>query len=266
MVVKLGNPGRQGRIEGDVPDPVSFRTEPFRGGTIFPRNSKPWGELLYALSGVCEIEAEGQRYLSPPSYGIWIPPGVAHEAWNREDMSYVTTYVGRPLCQDLPTEVRTLALSPLLKAMLADFAAREVTVPRSDEDLRLALALVDQIRLAPRYDSYLPFTENTLLTPIIAALQNEPGNRLSLAEWARRAGVTERTLSRHWRSSLGLSFNDWRQRLKLVTSLSLLDAGMRVQDVAAALGYNDASAFIAMFRRLTGASPTRMNRNAVDQK
>jgi AraC-like DNA-binding protein len=203
---------------------------------------------------------EGRHYLSPPSYGIWIPPDVEHEAWNRGDIFYVSTYVDRSLCGDLPGETVTLALSPLLKAILADFAARGVTVPESAEDHRLATVLVDCIRRAPRFDSYLPFTADPLLAPIVEALQREPGNRLALAEWARSTGVTERTLSRRWHKAMGISFNDWRQRLKLVKSLSLLDAGERVQDVARSLGYNDASAFIAMFHRLTGASPTRMSR------
>lgn len=248
---------RQGRIEGDDPRPISFRTERFRAGTEFPRKAQPWGELNFALSGVCEIEVGGRRFLSPPSYGIWIPPGVEHEAWNRDDIFYVTTYVSAALCGDLPGDVVTLELSRLLKAILADFAERDVTVPRTDADERLAMVLVDQIAVAPRFDSYLPFTDDPLIGPVIQALQHDLANRLSLAEWARRADVTERTLSRRWRQVLGISFNDWRQRQKLVAGFSLLDTGLTVQDVAKRLGYNDTSAFIAMFRRLTGATPTR---------
>lgn len=253
---------KQGRITGDIPQPISCRTEAFRGGTVFPRNSKPWGELHYALSGVCEIEVAGQRYLSPPSYGIWIPPEVEHEALNRADMLYVTTYVDRTLCGDLPSTLRTLALSPLLKAILADFADRDVTVPRTAEDLRLAFALVDQIRMAPAFDTYLPFTDDPLLVPILHALSQKPGDRRSLAEWARQTKVTERTLSRHWQKSLGMSYNQWRQRHKLIASLPKLDSGVPVQVVAHWLGYNDASAFIAMFRRHTGVSPTTREHRA----
>lgn len=256
----MGLMAKQGRITGDTPQPVSFRTEAFRGGTVFPRGSKPWGELHYALSGVCEIEAEGRSYLSPPSYGIWIPPEVEHEAVNRADMLYVTTYVHRVLCADLPSNLRTLSLSPLLKAILADFASRSVTVPHTPEDLRLALALVDQIRIAPTFESYLPSTDDPMIAPILHALNDEPGDRRSLAEWARRMRVTERTLSRHWQQSLGMNYNLWRQRQKLIASLPRLDRGEPVHAVALWLGYNDASAFIAMFRRLTGASPTMKHR------
>lgn len=250
-------PHQQGRIEGDTPQPISFRTERFQAGTEFPRKKQPWGELNFALSGVCEIEVDGHRFLSPPSYGIWIPPGVENEAWNREDIFYVTTYVSASLCDRLPSGVVTLELSRLLKAILADFADREVTMPQTDADIRLAMVLVDQIAAAPRFDSYLPFTDDPLVGPVINALQRDLANRLSLSEWARLGGVTERTMSRRWRQVLGISFNDWRQRQKLVAGFSLLDTGLTVQDVAKRLGYNDTSAFIAMFRRLTGATPTK---------
>lgn len=242
---------------GDPPKPLSFRTERFGKGTVFPRNSRPWGELHFSLAGVCEIEVDGCRYLSPPSYGIWLPPGVEHEAWAREDMLYVTTYVMAPLCDDLPRRVRTLAISPLIRSILSDFAERGVGQPQSEEDLRLALALVDQIRLARQFASYLPSSADPLLLPIISAFTTDPGIRVSLAEWGQRLGVTERTLSRRWQSAIGMTFNDWRQRLKLVRSIALLESGSSVKDVAAALGYNGPSAFIAMFRAMTGESPSR---------
>jgi methylphosphotriester-DNA--protein-cysteine methyltransferase len=44
-------------------------------------------------------------------------------------------------------------------------------------------------------------------------------------------GTTERTLSRRSRDELGMSFNEWRQRQKLVAALALLDAGQPVQQV-----------------------------------
>jgi hypothetical protein len=38
---------------------------------------------------------EGRHYLSPRPMGSG--PGVEHEAWNREDIFYVTTYIERDL-------------------------------------------------------------------------------------------------------------------------------------------------------------------------
>lgn len=246
------------RLEGDPPQPVSFRTESYKGGTIFPPKRQSWGELNYSLVGVVEFDIEGVRYLSPPHYAIWMPPDTMHEAWNQHDVRYVTVYVERALCVGLPESPQTLSISPLLKAILADFAARDIRLPVSEEDLRLAHVLVDQIRLARRCESYLPLSGDALLEPVLSALQAAPGDRRSLAEWARGMKTTERTLSRRCHDDLGMSFNEWRQRLKLVAALALLEAGVPVQEISRQLGYGSASAFIAMFRRLTGTSPTQM--------
>jgi AraC-like DNA-binding protein len=245
-------------MEGDPPKPVSFRTETYRGGTVFPAKAQPWGELNYALTGVVDFDIDGVRYLSPPHYAIWIPPDIVHEAWNRHDVRYVTVYVERSLCAALPQQPATLAISPLLKAILADFANRSVNQPTSAEDLRLAQVLIDQIRLAPRSESYLPIVDDGLLGPVLSALQDDPGDRRSLAVWARCTGTTERTLSRRCHDLLGMSFNEWRQRLKVVAALAAIEAGEPVNGIAKALGYSNASAFIAMFRRLTGTSPKQM--------
>jgi len=245
-------------LDGEPPQPVSFRTEYFEAGTVFPSRSQPWGEFNYAVTGVAEFNIAGRPYLSPPHYAIWLPPDTLHDASTPRDSLYVSVYVKRQLCAKLPRSPATLSLSELLKAILADFAKRQVTLPRTPEDLRLANVLVDQIGQAPRCENYLPFSKDALLGPVLEALQARPGDRRSLAEWARRFGTTERTLSRRSRDELGMSFNEWRQRQKLVASLALLEAGHSVSQVGKELGYSNTSAFIAMFRRLTGSTPRRM--------
>ena len=66
---------------------------------------------------------------------------------------------------------------------------------------------------------------------------------------------TERTLTRRFQKQLRMSFNEWRQRLKVVTALQLLKKNDSINQVAFLLGYSDASAFIKMFRRHTGLTP-----------
>jgi AraC-like DNA-binding protein len=57
-----------------------------------------------------------------------------------------------------------------------------------------------------------------------------------------------------------MSFNDWRQRLKLVAALSMLDADQPVHRIAQSLGYGTTSSFIAMFHQLAGESPAQMRK------
>jgi AraC-like DNA-binding protein len=243
---------------GESPAPLSFRTESYEAGAVFQEKRQPWGKVGYAVRGVMEARVEGRRFLCPPHYATWIPADTLHSCHNRENVKFVSIYIERDLCAGMPETACTLALSPLIKAILADFADRRVTVPVTEADRRLAFVLVDQLLKAPRRESFLPVSDDALLRPVLDALQADPSDRRSLAEWARCLGTTEKTLSRRFHGQLGISFNEWRQRLKLVASLSLIEDGRSVQSIARTLGYSSPSAFIAMFRRQTGTSPTHL--------
>lgn len=244
---------------GEIPAPVSFLSAIHEGGALFEPRRQPWGKVGYAVAGVIDATIEGKRFCCPPHYATWIPADALHCCHNRNMVSFVSVHIERHLCDGMPDSACTLALSPLIKAIIADFETRGVTEPKTEEDVRLALVLVDQLKKAPRRESYLPFSDDLMVRPITDALHKDPGDGRSLAEWASALDTTERTLSRRFQSCLGMSFNEWRQRLKLVASLPLIEEGRPVQEIASELGYNSPSAFIAMFRRQTGTSPTHLS-------
>ncbi|MGK6315602.1 hypothetical protein [Neorhizobium sp. DT-125] len=101
---------------------------------------------------------------------------------------FVSIYIARNLCASMPQVACTLALNPLIRAILADFADRGIKVPETEADRRLVL--VDQFLMVPRRESFLPVSEDALLRPLISALQAIP-----LAEWARCLKATERPCS-----------------------------------------------------------------------
>jgi AraC-like DNA-binding protein len=98
------------------------------------------------------------------------------------------------------------------------------------------------------------------LAPVLEALEHCPADNTSLAAWAARVYTTERTLSRRCQQDLGMSFSEWRQRLRFLHAVSLLEQGKTVQDVALDVGYSSASAFIVMFQQIAGTTPERFRR------
>ncbi|WP_164096615.1 helix-turn-helix domain-containing protein, partial [Serratia marcescens] len=76
-------------------------------------------------------------------------------------------------------------------------------------------------------------------------------------DWADWAGIPARTMTRKFVVETGFTFTEWRQRARLMRALELLAAGQAVTTVALDVGYNNISAFIAMFRRVFGVTPTR---------
>ena len=41
---------------------------------IVAAHSSLWGDFNFSLNGILEYEIAGQIYLSPPNYGLWLPP------------------------------------------------------------------------------------------------------------------------------------------------------------------------------------------------
>ncbi len=78
---------------------------------------------------------------------------------------------------------------------------------------------------------------------------------MTLQAWAERLGLSEKTLMRLFQRETGLSFRGWRQRMRLLSSLSLLEEGDSVTNTALACGYDSTSAFIAAFKSLFGFTP-----------
>ncbi|MGO4332120.1 helix-turn-helix domain-containing protein [Cupriavidus sp. 2TAF22] len=52
-----------------------------------------------------------------------------------------------------------------------------------------------------------------------------------------------------------MSLAEWKQRLRVVKAIPLLNAAHTVEEIASHLGYSSASAFMAMFHRLMGVPP-----------
>ena len=120
--------------------------------------------------------------------------------------------------------------------------------------------LIDQMCGSEVQGSYLPDGQTEALQEVLDALKQEPGHRLSVAEWAERVHLTERTLARHCQNELGMSLGEWRQRLRYLRAVDSLEHGQSVQSIALDLGFSTPSAFIAMFQREAGVSPDQFRK------
>lgn len=238
-----------------LPAPIVFRAVSVQADTVYPRHLHNWGEFVYSFSGIMEIELAHQHYLAPPQYGLWLPPRTEHIAFNRHAGIHCSLYVDAALCQTLPGVTCALTVSPFMRALLDELGRRPPAMVATLPEQRLLRVLVDQLEQADCAGTYLPTSDDPLLKPVLLALQANPGDARTIAEFAAISHTTERTLMRRCQRDLGMSFVEWRQRLKVLASLARLDRGDTVEAIGLDLGYSSASAFISMFRRLMGTTP-----------
>jgi AraC-like DNA-binding protein len=126
--------------------------------------------------------------------------------------------------------------------------------PHADNPLIQQLML-EELASLENLPLHIPMPTDRRLQNICLALLHTPDHANTLEDWAQQVGASSRTLARLFQQQLQMSFNAWRQQLRLMEALPRLLAGDSVQRVARDLGYGSARAFSAMFRRLLGENP-----------
>ncbi len=214
-------------------------------------------QLILALSGVVTCEVDHGVWIVPPNCAVWIPSQLPHSVRALGNVRMYCLFVDPDATPTLPRECCTLTVSPLLRELLLQAAEFPKLYDVEGADGRIAKVLLDQLAVAPVEKLNFPMPREPKLRKIAAAMMADPSDRATTAEWGRRVGAAERTLTRILQRETGMSFGRWRQQLHIIIALKRLAEGASVQAVALDLGYEGASAFITMFRKALGKSPAR---------
>ncbi|MEC8566862.1 MAG: AraC family ligand binding domain-containing protein, partial [Pseudomonadota bacterium] len=151
----------------DIPAPLWLRVRDAPAETIYPEHAHAWGEFIYAFDGVLEVNIEQIHYLTPPPYGIWLPPHMQHSGINRNEVTYCSLYVHESLCQQMPQQAGILLTAPLVPSLLEHIRSHHL--PDHDpEYLRLLQVLHDCLTHAELVGSYLPTTQHPALAQILS--------------------------------------------------------------------------------------------------
>jgi AraC-like DNA-binding protein len=237
-----------------LPRPVYSRKESLAPGSWTDPHSHPWHQLSYAISGVLSVQTPQGNYIVPPRYAVCIPPRVEHQVFNQGRTEMRSLYL-MPAATIFPDTCTVLEVSPLLRELIRKVGELPVEYAADGPAGRVVAVLMDELVASRKASFALPMPKDRRLLTIYAALQANPADNRTLAEWASSAGASERTLSRQFVRDTGMSFGDWRRRLRLMLSVSALESGASVTAVALSHGYESTSAFIAAFRDSFGFTP-----------
>ncbi|WP_084700951.1 AraC family transcriptional regulator [Streptacidiphilus anmyonensis] len=214
-------------------------------------------QLIHPGSGVLQVETAAGSWVVPPQRAVWIPAFTAH--------AHLARTPTRMRSLSFPAEIdpvggeqpAVLVVTPLLHELVAALAEPPETGYSDAEQATLRQAATDQLARAERLTLHLPAPVDDRLRAVAALLHRDPADPRSLRELGAAVGASERTLSRLFRAETGLTFPQWRTRLRLHHAIDHLAAGRSVTATAAACGYATPSAFIEAFRTVFGTTPSR---------
>ena len=245
------------------PVPVSTANElfcyegEFSPSSDFKPHSHEWGQLAYVTNGILSVNMAGQRFFALPDLAVWIPARLEHSTYNYKELFCLCFNVQGQMASLMPTEPRLVQISPIFRSIMDEVIARKLTIPATVAEHRLLMVLIDELCRAKMQQTYLPTISDNLLIEMTREIEANPGDNTALAEWAKRLYVSERTLARRFHKDLGMSFISWRNRLRFMHAVSMLDRCKQVSEVAYAVGYQSVSSFITMFKQIAGMPPDR---------
>jgi AraC-like DNA-binding protein len=221
----------------------------------FHRHRK--GQFLLVRRGALSCEVDGGLWIVPPRSALWIPPGALHAVKATGALEGYNAFVDPDTNARLPEVCCAVSVTPLLHELLIRSASLPALYEEGGADSRLVMVLLDEIAASRVEDLHLPMPSDKRLRRILDLMIDSPADRGTMEVWARRAGLSERTLARLITHETGMSFNRWRQQLGVVLAVKWLAGGVSIQEVANNLGYGSVPSFVTMFRKAIGLSPGR---------
>jgi AraC-like DNA-binding protein len=227
------------------------------GGHVIAPHVHGWHQLIYASDGVMSVRTAQGEWVVPPHRAVWVPAGVEHSIEMVGTVLMQTLYLPVRISPRLPHRCSAVNVSPLLRELILHAIDLGMLDRRIPAQRRVLDVLLDQLRLLPSIPLRLPTLSDERARRVAGWLRERPDDPGLMKQLAGRCNSSPRTLERIFRRETGMTFGKWRQQLRLLQAMRLLASGRRVTQVALEVGYDSASAFIAMFRRTLGTTPRK---------
>jgi AraC-like DNA-binding protein/quercetin dioxygenase-like cupin family protein len=235
---------------------ITTLTHDYPAGHVVPSHFHDRDQLVYASRGVMTIRTSNGAWVVPTHRAVWIPAEVPHTITMSGKVAMRTLYLKPRLAKTLPRNCCVVNVSSLLKELILQactFATLKKTVPRQ---VHLIDVIIDQLERVPMVPLQLPNPSDPRALRIAAALLADPSDRRPLKQICKLVGASKRTVERLFQQEVGMTFGKWRQQLRLMQAMRLLAEGAKVTHAALESGYSTSSAFICMFRKALGTTPT----------
>lgn len=239
-----------------LPQPVVAYGRELKKGEVLPFHRHQRAQLVYASQGVMSVTTRSASFVVPPQRAVWMPRETEHRVEAHSDVAIRTLYIDPHVLTSLPEEACILQVTPLLRELIVTAVAAGAVYEPSSPQSRIMSVILDQIGVLPIVSLALPTPQDSRLLRITRSLIENPADQRDLEKWAIEVGASKRTLNRLFSAQTGMSFSAWRQQRRIHRALELLIIGKSVTSIALELGYENTSAFIAMFKRCLGTTPS----------
>ena len=226
----------------------------------FHKHSK--NQLTYVEGGLGYLRFRERLLVIPARHYFWIPAGVehtltiGHSATKCRSLFFNTDGDSQ---NEFYTKVGIYPISDLLIQMVKFTEQWNGHVLPDDERFMFLQSIKN---ILPQISNQilsvaLPFTENERMLKIMAYMEGNLSQNHTLQSISLRFGISERTLSRFFQSTLNISFLQYLKLLRMTKAFQLIVGNeYSIADVAYLCGYQSLSSFSNTFYQVTKTRPS----------
>lgn len=258
------------RYAWNEPELLTFRRDNYMLSRLLTRSCqhRPFG---WKLPSTTHTMAAVQMSVVPPASPVSVAfdPGEALIVSCILQPDYFEQATGISQWSDEHTQLCLGLRSPLIGLIFNRLAHEVYFARRSSCDVAEAFVGALSVEVARGIERSLAGRPVGQLAPWqlqqVHALieEQEHGRPLTVAQIARRCGLSERHLMRAFKASTGLTLHQYSGEVRMRRAMSVLrNEDMPLKVLAAELGFSSPSAFSAAFRQNVGCTPSQF-RNRV---
>ena len=223
-----------------------------KAGELIDRHRHDDHQLIYVSTGVLAIQTEQGSWVASHERAVWVPAGLWHQHrfYGRSRFHTIGFPVGKaPVLGDSPAVV---AVNGLLRELII---ACTDTGLRDAEARRIRAVLRDRLHRATDAPLTLPAPRDPRLVDACRLVESDMSDSRTLSWLAQAVNVSERTLTRLFRTEFGTTYPQWRTSVRVFHAMIHLTRGASVTETAQRCGWATTSAFIDTFARTMGQTP-----------
>lgn len=215
--------------------------------------------LLYAAKGALRVTVAQESWLLPPSFAAWAPAKTRLLVNIDKPVTTCSVLAAPGFCAAFPDRPTVFQMSPMTRHMIRHCKdwGPDAAHPSEAESVFLALLNVCAGLVARSVDVKHPTTTDPAVQKAITFTENRLADRITASDAARAANLSERSLQRRFRESVGMTWSETLTRLRMIRAVQLLaEDDLSIIQVAGEVGFESLSAFNRAFRKFAACTPS----------
>ncbi|GLX78262.1 transcriptional regulator [Thalassotalea insulae] len=212
-------------------------------------------QLLFATQGLMQLKIASDIWLIPNNKAILIPAKTRHSIMMLSKVTMQTLYI-EPSAYQKEIKLKVIAVSRLMRELIIALAQEPLCYSTGSRAAQIANLIALELTAAKNEPILISQPKDSRLIKICNYLLTHPADNKTLNEWGNTCGASERTLSRLFAAELGENFRQWRQKVRLMHAIKLLNDNKSIKHIARDCGYSSLSAFNTAFISQFSCSPS----------